>query len=385
MLWFAGAVGLFVCLISSRHYLGRVLLLVCLPAFAGVSLITGNLLLGETHPTPLLSALLLALAKRPAWLCSVAWGIGPGIHCAVCGLLFVALYILSVAFTSADASARSASPLATDDISHKEWRRARLFIWLSVVIFVPTQLLSNLLVNSLELNSLLFLAAFSRTLDLVIPGLLLIWLIGSTWKQYWRDVLRLPSLTYLTICALIPIGVSLFFVLCNYVNRRFVYLDSTLSDRPHELHFPPVAALFLFLPSFLEENAYRGFLLPHFGKRFGLTRGAFFVGIAWAATHLYVDLSSDTSDWSVILYFVSRITGLVALNFVLSWLTLKSGSIFPATIAHGIDNAMILNASNGGLAWSVPLRALVWLVIATFLFRYWPPVLTTSEGFPNPV
>ena len=61
----------------------------------------------------------------------------------------------------------------------------------------------------------------------------------------------------------------------------------------------------------------------------------------------------------------------LALGYVLSWLTLRSGSIFPAAVAHTFYNVLV---SDFGPPF--PGKTIVWVglwaVLACFLFRYWP-------------
>jgi ABC-type uncharacterized transport system YnjBCD ATPase subunit len=61
----------------------------------------------------------------------------------------------------------------------------------------------------------------------------------------------------------------------------------------------------------------------------------------------------------------------LALSFVLGWLTLRSGSVVPAAIAHTVYNILVLSAFGISFSGKSTLRAALWGVLAYALFRYW--------------
>jgi uncharacterized protein len=91
-----------------------------------------------------------------------------------------------------------------------------------------------------------------------------------------------------------------------------------------------------------EELGWRGFLAPMLVARFGFTPGALIGGLIWAAWHmpllLFADYGVGTPWWFSIPCFVVQV---VAFGVVLTWLRLRSGSLWPAAIAHASHNVFI--------------------------------------------
>ncbi len=61
----------------------------------------------------------------------------------------------------------------------------------------------------------------------------------------------------------------------------------------------------------------------------------------------------------------------LALGFVLSWLTLRSGSVLPAAVAHTIYNILVFSEFGPPFPGKATVRAALWAVLAYVLFRYW--------------
>jgi len=127
----------------------------------------------------------------------------------------------------------------------------------------------------------------------------------------------------------------------------------------------------MFFGAFFEEVVFRGLLQTTFIGRYGLYRGIFLTGIIWAAYHFNSDAFSHPTEEGVLSKLGFRLVVCLALGFVLSWLTLRSGSIFPVAVAHTFYNMLV---SDFGPPF--PGKAIVWVglwaVLACFLFRYWP-------------
>jgi membrane protease YdiL (CAAX protease family) len=93
----------------------------------------------------------------------------------------------------------------------------------------------------------------------------------------------------------------------------------------------------------------------------------------WAASHLYSDFSfSHFTDADVFLKLGSSLFMGVTLSFVLAWLTLRSGSVIPAAIAHTVYNILVFSAFGLAFAGKSTLRIALWAFLAYLLFRYWP-------------
>ena len=88
-----------------------------------------------------------------------------------------------------------------------------------------------------------------------------------------------------------------------------------------------------------EELGWRGYLLPHL-IQLGRSRALVLVGLVWAAWHLPMILltplyHANGNRWIVLPLFVATI---VAGSFVFGYLRLRTGSVWPAAIAHTVHN-----------------------------------------------
>jgi len=131
-----------------------------------------------------------------------------------------------------------------------------------------------------------------------------------------------------------------------------------------------------------EEIGWRGFLAPRMAARFGFTGGAVLTGIIWAAWHapilLFADYNSGTPAGYALACFAVMV---VAISVMLTWIRLKSDSVWPCAILHASHNLFIqgfftpLTAPRGGVTpyaidefgWAVPTLTVVfalgfWLV-----------------------
>ena len=91
-----------------------------------------------------------------------------------------------------------------------------------------------------------------------------------------------------------------------------------------------------------EEIGWRGFLVPHFYKKIGFTKTCFVVGIIWSLWHFPLIISgvylADMPMGTQLLLLVVTVT---AMTFPISWLRLKSGSVWPAVLLHSSHNLYI--------------------------------------------
>lgn len=92
-----------------------------------------------------------------------------------------------------------------------------------------------------------------------------------------------------------------------------------------------------------EEIGWRGLLVPELAKMTSFTKTALISGIVWAAWHMpgifLADLnSSGTPAVYASLFFAVMI---IAISFPFAWLTLKSGSLWPAILLHTTHNIFI--------------------------------------------
>lgn len=90
-----------------------------------------------------------------------------------------------------------------------------------------------------------------------------------------------------------------------------------------------------------EELGWRAVLQPEAVRRSGALRGTVFVGLFWAYWHLPVNLAGYNDPvHPVLTSLVLFPVGVVAIALLLGWLTQRTGSVWPAALAHGANNAL---------------------------------------------
>ncbi len=93
-----------------------------------------------------------------------------------------------------------------------------------------------------------------------------------------------------------------------------------------------------------EEIGWRGFLVPQLYKLQGFLPTALISGAIWAAWHLPILLATDYNRGSLGVYSLLMF-GLdtIALSFVMTWLRLKSNSLWPVVLLHTSHNVFVLH------------------------------------------
>jgi len=282
---------------------------------------------------------------------------------------------------------RSSLPLAlpNDSILHHEdpgtWRRTQALIWVLVgplflttaFILVPVAFSSQFLHY---FQSPWFTELGSGTQMLIVVGIALC-VIGRSAAPMLRNALRLPGEKNALLAAAFAIGIPLLISAGEYLwewaqmTRHDV---GTFTWEPGTyFHFPEAWLLLLFFPALFEEIIFRGLLQPRFVQRYGLHRGIFLVGIVWAAFHFPSDLSfSHLGFWGAIQSVCFRLFTCIALTFVLGWLTLETGSVLAAALAHTFYNALNFSELGPPFPGKNLLCVALWAASAWILFRYWP-------------
>lgn len=120
-----------------------------------------------------------------------------------------------------------------------------------------------------------------------------------------------------------------------------------------------------------EEIGWRGVLQPSLEARYGRLRGTLYVGLIWAYWHLPVNLAGyNDSSHPVLNALVLFPVAVVAMSFVFAWLARRSGSVWPAALAHGANNtingAFLVTALTPGIDSASLLIAML-LVAAIFI------------------
>jgi membrane protease YdiL (CAAX protease family) len=91
-----------------------------------------------------------------------------------------------------------------------------------------------------------------------------------------------------------------------------------------------------------EEIGWRGFLVPELAKVVRFPAIGLISGLMWSIYHypilLFGDYNAGTPAWFGLTCFTLAV---VAESFIFAWLTLKSGSLWPAAIMHASHNLFI--------------------------------------------
>ncbi|MGI9615801.1 MAG: CPBP family intramembrane glutamic endopeptidase [Acidimicrobiales bacterium] len=233
--------------------------------------------------------------------------------------------------------------------------------WAATIISSET---SILLLFAPGLAALITRVAFDRNLR------------GFGWK--------LPAPRYALAAYLLPAVVSGSMFVLAWLVAGYYSADSTDTDVVRGFVMTATVGVVVVAAfSIGEEVGWRGFLVPELAKVTTFTNVALISGGIWAVWHWPLILfAADVTDfdatpvWFAIPAFTVTI---MAAGTVLAWLTLRSGSIWPAVILHGSQNAITQNffgeytTDTGNSAYYVSevggLIALAWLVAAYVFWR----------------
>lgn len=173
--------------------------------------------------------------------------------------------------------------------------------------------------------------------------------LGWSWRpvQYEALAYLLPLAYAIPVYAVTWIAVRGSFALNTFEQEAAKSLS--MSASPHlatfALTIPMLATLGVIgsLANALgEEIGWRGFLLPRLTGQFGFTVGCFISGLIWAVWHypglLWSDYNAGTNPKYALACFTCMVT---AMAFVMGWLRLKSGSLWPCAMLHASHNLFI--------------------------------------------
>lgn len=366
----------------------RIFLCVLLPTLAALGVICGFwLYLTAAVPISIFD-------KGRVWQRGVSQGfaalgaLGPGFHACLIGVLLVAIFLgaLMRGRTSLLVTLHQKSLPAVDGGS---WKRVQRLTW----VLVGPQALAFSALTFTVYSALLRIAPNSRAyfhlgsiIELAVLVFAAAFCLGREgMRAAWRLV-RLPTPHFALLGAIIPVLASAPVLLAAYVLQRAGWVAQNHGRFgpptffPDGVHFDPLWLL-LILAAFGEELAFRGILQQQFVERYGLFRGVALVGIVWSAFHFPGDHYSGISDVLAVEQMFLRIAACLAMGFALSWLTLRSGTVLPATLAHALSN-MLVYAGFYGVPFGEILRIASWGLLAFLLFKRFPSheqLMTTGK------
>jgi membrane protease YdiL (CAAX protease family) len=204
-----------------------------------------------------------------------------------------------------------------------------------------------------------------------------------------------PQTRYLAAAYLLPLGYTsiAYGAVCVWRLAGWNSEVTGIVAQEFGLHgLPPWGSLVLYLISMAtagvilnlstalgEEIGWRGFLVPELAKQMSYTKLSLVSGIVWAAWHsplvLFSDYSSGTNRWYALV--CSTVT-CISVSFILAWLRLKSGSLWPAVLFHASHNLFVpglfdhLILNTGPTLWfTTEFGAGLAIVSSMFALYFW--------------
>jgi membrane protease YdiL (CAAX protease family) len=379
---FSAMAGYFVCFWPGKRPIRRVIWLVCAPACLGLALMFGRVLYFSAPPPSFLESTSSVLGHELRWAEATLWKLPEGFHFALLGLLLIAIFTSRMAFGISTLPVALPGELNLQSGDSGTWRRLEILIFLLVgplflaynfASFVGTE---GVLIFSSRPPTYLFRGLFPAFESLVAYGVLLCFM-GRDERRTTLGSVRRLGLNYLLFAVAFPVVIAMIIPMAQYLPARVEWAAHDLGRfGPPRIdtyfHFPDLWLFLLFFAALCEELIFRGLLQPRFIQKYGLYRGIFLVGIVWAAFHLFSDFSWHATDLGVLEHLSLRVFMCLVHSFVFGWLTLRSGSVFPAAVAHTLYNVLLpasVQPSFPGQSW---VRIALWAVLAFVLFRFWP-------------
>jgi len=383
---FAGAAGYFICFWPGTHPVRRILALVFLPTLASFGLLFSLFAHLDEPFSSVLESTGSAVSHRINGAQGMLWKLPQAFQFSLIGLLLIGIFTSRLAFGIATLPLALPERPGLQSEDFGSWRRLQMLVWLLVSFtFFPSTLLSFVTIGipflrMSRLPSYVQSAWFWRGAPIAEVALVFgitLCIMGREGRQTVRSSIRLPTLRWSALVLAFPAGIELLISTGQYLVDRAHWAahDFGRFEPPQFGSYfgvPDIWLLLLFFAALFEEVIFRGLLQPRLIHRYGLYRGIFLVGIVWAAFHFFSDFSfSRTTDAEVFLKLGFRLFMCVTLSFVLAWLTLRSGSVFPAAIAHTVYNVLVFSAVGLPFVGKSTLRIALWAVVAFILFRYW--------------
>jgi membrane protease YdiL (CAAX protease family) len=289
--------------------------------------------------------------------------------------------------------------LRTEDNSVETWDRIQMLIFVLVCPLFLLDRLSGLLFSVPSWwryrSGILGFNVYVVLADVVTASLLVFvatLILGESGRKRARFSLRLLEPRFAFFGLMLPVLISLTISLLQYGHDRVQWAANDfgrISPPQFASYFSLGASwhwtlVLMVFAAFAEEIVFRGMLLPSLLRRYGLHRGVFLTGLIWAAFHFHGDMHLRYSMGQALLQLASRIAICLAMNYVLSWMTLRWNSVIPAAIAHTVSNVLVVGGINGGIPYAYEMRIALWGVCALVLFRYWPPREMAESGSKTP-
>ncbi|MDA0799104.1 MAG: CPBP family intramembrane metalloprotease [Chloroflexi bacterium] len=189
------------------------------------------------------------------------------------------------------------------------------------------------------------------------------------------------------LIAIIVYGVTWIAVADSFSNE-----DSAVDVLVSFLSVGTGLVLFLSVMAIGEEVGWRGFLFPELLKKTNFFNASVIGGVVWGLWHfpliIFAPEVFDFGELPLIFALPMFTLIFIPVTAVLGWLQMKTGSVWPAVIAHGSHNALTLSffndlTSQDGaapyIAGEVGVGLLVaWAIVAFILLRRSPLAIQIS-------
>jgi membrane protease YdiL (CAAX protease family) len=400
-IFFAGAAAFFLCVWPSSHHLRRILGFVLLPAFVGFIALCYRFIYLAQRPDFPHASVPQATPLNEAWAISTVWSLDPAVHVIFVGLVLVLVFALRLALRV------SSLPVCLTPLGHAVpdheavWQHILVFVWISIVCISAINGVTSALLWGFHslITRFLHFRSFPPQLALIIAAstaclaAIAAWAVGERRWMDLRRFIRLPEIKFMLLGAVFPIAIQMMPGFVAYLADRIhwaAYEFSTLAPPDFVSYFdsPKLVYLWYLIGASFEEIAWRGNLQPHFIQRFGLQRGIFLLGVAWSAFHFEGDFQKTDGDYAVFLTLVFRLSFCIAMSYVLGWLVLRSGSIWPAALTHGLSNVWTFSGAYAldgrqSVYTTRIIIAVCWGLLGVALFSYWPPSIVGDSPLPD--
>ena len=393
---FSAMAGYYVCFWPGKHPVRRMLWLVCAPALIGIGLMFSRIIYLSGPASSVLESGGSTLSHRVAWAKSILWTLPSGFQFTTLGLLLIAAFISRMAFGISTLPISLSQERALPSEDSGAWHRLQSLIFVLVGPFSLVGLLLSFLVIGIPFMFFSrppsyfqsdWLGRLAPVLETLVAYGVLACFFWRGEKQVIKASIRWPGAKNILLAGAFATGIDALISTVQYLSERAQWAAHNFGQfgTPRletYFGFPDPWLFLLLLAALCEEVVFRGLLQRRFIQRYGLYRGMFLVGIVWAAYHFFADFSFvRPSHVEVIEKLSFRIFMCVVLSFVLGWLTLRTGSVLPAAVAHGLYNVLGKSSLGPPFPGEAFVRVGLWAVLAYVLFRYWP---IPETGPPQP-
>jgi len=393
----SGAMGYFLSLLPRERPARWLVATVLLPSLASIVAIPTAALLWFRSDLGLDDLALQWQSGNAHWKLSaiqrLVVGFGPGLAFAEGGIALVAIFAELLLWKRVSLPIRlshsSAHPLIGASAG-EEHRSVMRFVWMMISLTTIASALSVALSAAIFWGAQSHLggpsyASISWMTEVVSSATLLLLVllaVGKNRKESLQKALHLPPPKYVGLAFLFPAVIACVWPTLNYLQDRILWAGTSQSkgappEVAYYVNLPNLAALWYFLPAFVEEIAWRGYLQPRLIRRYGLIRGVFFVGIVWGAFHFVWDFHPSMTAGAALLAIPRRLLITIAYSYVLAWLAIASRSILPAAVAHATLNAFVYYEQP--ITTPYLLRIGLWAILGFVLFRYFAPQLSGED------